>query len=94
MYTVLPRASIRRLPLALLGAIAVLTGCGQAPKQTGTDQVPDSNVALAAAKDGKFNTLAWPMVDEILIDWLDGPFALTPHTCIAGLLAKLADALV
>ena len=75
MYTVLPRASIRRLPLALLGAIAVLTGCGQAPKQTGTDQVPDSNVALAAAKDGKFNTLAWPMVDEILIDWLDGPFA-------------------
>lgn len=60
---------------ALTAALSIVVGCGQAPVQTGPDHVPDSNIALSAAKDGKFNTLAWPMVDAIMIDWLDGAFA-------------------
>jgi hypothetical protein len=60
---------------ALAIALSIATGCGQAPVQTGPDHVPDSNIAISAAKDGKFNTMAWPLVDAIMIDWLDGPFA-------------------
>ncbi len=60
---------------ALVAAIAALTGCGQPPVQNGADHVPDSNVAIAAAKDGKFATMAWPMVDGLMNSVLDGAFA-------------------
>jgi CubicO group peptidase (beta-lactamase class C family) len=57
------------------GALLLLAGCGQAPVQSGNDHVPDINVEIAQAKDGKFATQAWPLVDEVMIGWLDGPFA-------------------
>lgn len=56
-------------------AIAALSGCGQPPVQTGSDHVPDYNVAIAAAKDGKYATLTWPLADNVIRDRLDGPFA-------------------
>ena len=52
-----------------------LSGCGEPPIQTGNNQVPELNVALAAAKDGKYDTQAWPLVDGIMVGWLDGAFA-------------------
>lgn len=67
------RPTIKLSALAI--ALVIATGCGQAPVQIGPDHVPDSNIAIAAAKDGKFNTMAWPLVDAIMIDRLDGPFA-------------------
>ncbi len=63
------------LTTAIAAATTLLVGCGQAPTQFGADHVPDSNIALSAAKDGKFNTLAWPMVDSLMVNWLDGATA-------------------
>jgi CubicO group peptidase (beta-lactamase class C family) len=65
----------RALCMALSALGAVMVGCGQAPVQTGPDHVPDSNIALAAAKDGKYATMAWPLVDNVMNGWLDGPLA-------------------
>ena len=67
-------ALLHRLTLTA-GLAASFLGCAEAPVQTGPDHVPATNVALAAAKDGKYATQAWPLVDDILIDWLDGAAA-------------------
>lgn len=59
----------------LTGALVLATGCAKLPVQTGNDQIPDVNVEIARAKDGKFETMAWPLVDDVMIDWLDGAYA-------------------
>jgi CubicO group peptidase (beta-lactamase class C family) len=56
-------------------SVGLLTGCAEPPIQSGNNQVPELNVALAAAKDGKYATQAWPMVDGIMVGWLDGAYA-------------------
>ena len=75
MFNVTRRARQRVLCVALGAATAILVGCGQAPVQVGPDHVPDSNIALSAAKDGKYGTMAWPLVDSIMVGWLDGASA-------------------
>lgn len=51
------------IPLTL----AAFTACAEPPVQTGSDQVPETNIALAAAKDGKYNELTWPLVDDQML---------------------------
>jgi CubicO group peptidase (beta-lactamase class C family) len=69
------RRPARLSAILATAGITLLTACGQPPVQSGNDHVPDGNVAIAAAKDGKYATLAWPLVDDVMLGWLDGPFA-------------------
>ena len=65
-----------------LGLALLFAGCAHHPVQTGNDQVPNVNVEIARAKDGKYEDLAWPLVDNEMNAWLDGP---TAPGCAAGI---------
>lgn len=75
MHKLMLHARRRALCVALGALTTVLAGCGQAPTQSGPNHVPDGNIALSAAKDGKYATMAWPLVDTLMVSWLDGAFA-------------------
>ncbi len=56
-------------------ATGLSAGCAQPPVQTGSNHVPEVDAAIAAAKDGKFGTLSWPLVDTLMTSALDGATA-------------------
>jgi CubicO group peptidase (beta-lactamase class C family) len=82
----MPRTNFRWIASpALLSALALsaalVTGCAEPPVQTGSNQVPEINVALAAAKDGKYDEMSWDLVDDEMDALVDG---VTSPGCAVG----------